>query len=523
MSNAGSTSSLLNSLMAENLLSGSYVLTQIQLLSDSLKYNTEGGSISYDDYYNRLEKELDEVSRIELRNDVVPGTESQYQIQLSVAMERVNTDCSKLTQHILHFRALLNNALVKSKTLSASFVAWYTLAANEVLEETKAKLPTSAVKALADSEFSRLFSGLNMEVESLVTALNVQMEQIKEHKKSQQEKYKMGQDQANASWVGRLPEYGVTSDPAAQALVRKGMHHQEEDKEDGPPNFVSQRPILNPPPQPPAIPPYTPPEKPFIVQTENHGTVQTEKHGTAVTDQSGTIVSSTVESRSFVADTTTVTSTHPSIFTPPVNTIVFTLPDDVNPELKGTFVKFGSPQPVEILNEPKDVVRGTTPFLPDDEYEAEDGSFQKQVDNFVDSVDQQGEQGPDPVVVNVDKTARDRMEMILAMEAGDAEPLPDVTELDKEIQKGPDPDPLPQDDPQYGEVAEVLLDSPALPPRVVDEKPELKPEDRILSLDDLKKQLEPTPAAVPTPEITPTTTPGAPRRKLILDFDDELL
>jgi len=169
-------------------------------------------------------------------------------------------------------------------------------------------------------------------------------------------------------------------------------------------------------------------------------------------------------------------------------------------------------------------VRGTTPFLPDDEYEAEDGSFQKQVDNFVDSVDaQQGEQGPDPVVVNVDKTARDRMEMILAMEAGDAEPLPDVTELDKEIQKGPDPDPLPQDDPQYGEVAEVLLDSPALPPRVVDEKPELKPEDRILSLDDLKKQLEPTPAAVPTPEITPTTTPGAPRRKLILDFDDELL
>lgn len=365
MSNAGSTSSLLNSLMAENLLSGSYVLTQIQLLSDSLKYNTEGGSISYDDYYNRLEKELDEVSRIELRNDVVPGTESQYQIQLSVAMERVNTDCSKLTQHILHFRALLNNALAKSKTLSASFVAWYTLAANEVLEETKAKLPISAVKALADSEFSRLFSGLNMEVESLVTALNIQMEQIKEHKKSQQEKYKMGQDQANASWVGRLPEYGVTSDPAAQALVRKGMH-QEEDKEDGPPNFVSQRPLLNPPPQPPAIPPYTPPEKPFIVQTENHGTVQTEKHGTAVTDQSGTIVSST--------------STHPSIFTPPVNTIVFTLPDDVNPELKGTFVKFGSPQPVEILNEPKDVVRGTTPFLPDDEYEAEDGSFQKQVD-----------------------------------------------------------------------------------------------------------------------------------------------
>jgi hypothetical protein len=229
--------------------------------------------------------------------------------------------------------------------------------------------------------------------------------------------------------------------------------------------------------------------------------------------QSGTIVSSTVESSSFIADT--MTSTHPSIFAPPVNTIVFTLPDDVNPELKGTFVEFGSPQPVEILNEPKDVVRGTTPFLPDNEYEAEDGSFQKQVDNFVDSVDQQGEQGPDPVVVNVDKTARDRMEMILAMEAGNAEPLPDVTELDKEIQKG-EPAPLPQ-------AAEVLLNSPALPLRVVDEKPELKPEDRILSLDDLKKQLEPTPAAVPTPEITPTTTPGAPRRKLILDFDDELL
>jgi hypothetical protein len=496
----------------------------------------------------------------------------------------VNTDCSKLTQHILHFRALLNNALVKSKTLSASFIAWYTLAANEVLEETKAKLPTSAVKALADSEFSRLFRGLNMEVESLVTALNVQMEQIKEHKKSQQEKYKMGQDQANASWVGRLPEYGVTSDPAAQALVRKGMHHQEEDEEDGPPNFVSQRPILNPPPQPPAIPSYipssvdlaikaslserretsaaTPPvfdqekaeemsehhaaalnralvaEKkitilpislqqmppvtnngveyavksyqPFIVQPENHGTVQTEN--------SGTIVSSTIEGHSFISDTITGN---------PVSPVVFTLPDDVNPELKGTFVKFGSPQPIEILNEPRDVVKGA-PFLPDDEYEAEDGSFQKQVDNFVDSVDQQGEQGPDPVVVNavvvnVDKTAHERMEMILAMEAGDVEVLTDVTELDKEIQKGPDPDPLPQDDPQYGEVAKVLLDSPALPPRVVDEKPELKPEDRILSLDDLKKQLEPTPAAVPTPEITPTTTPGAPRRKLILDFDDELL
>lgn len=230
-------SSLLNSLMAENLLHGTSIIAQITALSEKMVYHNDGKEYTFDEYYEKLDRETEQVSRLDLLRSIAPGTESQYQIQLATAMERVNSDCARMTHRILHFKAKLSTALAESKKVSASFTAWYILAATAELKDNPAKLPQASIKALAESEFSRLFSGIHTEIESTMEALKVQLEQIKEHKKSQQEKYSMGKDQANASWTGNLPDFGTSSDPGAAKLSKKGMHQPlpSDEEDDGEP------------------------------------------------------------------------------------------------------------------------------------------------------------------------------------------------------------------------------------------------------------------------------------------------
>ena len=70
------------------------------------------------------------------------------------------------------------------------------------------KLPASTQKALAESEFSRLVGDEDLNIEGLISAVEVMIVHLKDMKKIANEKYKLGSDQANAALVN-LPFNGV--------------------------------------------------------------------------------------------------------------------------------------------------------------------------------------------------------------------------------------------------------------------------------------------------------------------------
>lgn len=232
--------SVLNSLKAENLLAGSYVLTQIETLRTNLKYRTNGDTVSFDDYYLKLQKEVDDIPRLKLETVVATGTENQYILQLIAGMEKVQDDSDRVVRKIMHYQSKLRNALSQIQKLGAAFNAWYTLAAGESLEENGAKFPCNQLKDLAASEFSRLMENMDVEVGSLLEAVKVQSEQIKQYKKTQQAKFELGKDQANASWTSGLPSFGEAPDRADHLLERR----IEEEVDEEVPAFVSKKPSV---------------------------------------------------------------------------------------------------------------------------------------------------------------------------------------------------------------------------------------------------------------------------------------
>jgi len=230
--------STLNSLKAESLLAGSYVLSQIETLRNSLRYQTNGDTVSFDDYYLRLQKEVDDIPRLELKNDVPTGTENQYILQLIKGMEKVQDDADRVVSKIIHYQSKLRNAVSRISRLGAAFNAWYTLAAGEALEENSTKFPSNQLKDLAASEFSRLMENMDVEVNSLLDAVKVQSDQVKLFKKTQQAKFELGKDQANASWTSGLPNFGEAPDRSDQLVARQF----EEEPNDDVPDFISKNP-----------------------------------------------------------------------------------------------------------------------------------------------------------------------------------------------------------------------------------------------------------------------------------------
>ena len=236
--------SVLNALQAEQLLQGSFVLNQIDSLRNSLQYNTEGQTISFDDYYLRLQTQVDELPKLKLETAVATGTENQYIMQLIKAMEEIVDQADTLVRKIIHYQSKLKNAASQIKKLSAAFNAWYTLAASELLEENSVKFPANQLKDLANSEFSRLMKNTDVEVDSLIAAVVVQTEQIKQWKKTQQEKFGLGRDQANASWTSSLPNFGEAPERSDQLLDKPKFVQEEDDAEV--PQFVSKVPKVSP-------------------------------------------------------------------------------------------------------------------------------------------------------------------------------------------------------------------------------------------------------------------------------------
>ncbi len=242
------TSAIIEAVKSEKLLAGSELLTQIEDLRVSLQYKSDNTLFSYDDYYLVLQRQIEALPRLTLKSDIAPNTESQYQNQLITALEALYDDCERIISKLLHFLSKLKVAQERMETLKASFVAWYSLAVAQFLTAYQIDLGKAVVADLAKAEFERLIQGLDVEVASLVEAVNVQIKVVNKRKQFAQEKFSLGKDQANESWTSRLlpAAMGTNSDPGSRELLIET--EEEEEDESGVPTFVSQVPsIISPP------------------------------------------------------------------------------------------------------------------------------------------------------------------------------------------------------------------------------------------------------------------------------------
>ena len=236
------TVAIMNAVKSENLLAGSVLLTQVEDLRSSLQYKSDGQLFSYDDYFLVLQKQIEGIARINLETEIGPGTESQYQVQLIIALENVFDDCERVLIKLLSYQSKLLVAKERMETLKASFVAWYALAAQQYLTQYDIDLSKMVISDLAKAEFERLIGGLDVEVNSLIAAVGIQIKTVQKRKQTAQEKFNLGKDQANAVWTGTLlpANVGNNSDDGAHNLLVEDAEEEEEDA----PAFVSKRPLV---------------------------------------------------------------------------------------------------------------------------------------------------------------------------------------------------------------------------------------------------------------------------------------
>jgi hypothetical protein len=207
MSNA--VSGVMNALRAEELLKGSQLFDQIEALCANLSYSTEEGKLAFDDYFKTLVDAIDAVPQLKLADDVAPGTETDYTIQLTNEVDRIIGECDRLFRRLNQFAGKLKEAERQVLSKKSEFVAWYMLAASALLKDLDdIKLPQAEVRRLGEAEFSRLAGSLDVALASLIEAVGIENDRVSQHKASQKEKYNLGRDQANASWTSSLPALG---------------------------------------------------------------------------------------------------------------------------------------------------------------------------------------------------------------------------------------------------------------------------------------------------------------------------
>ncbi|MGB7283198.1 MAG: hypothetical protein WBE13_13120 [Candidatus Acidiferrum sp.] len=230
---------IMNAVKSENLLAGSALLTQIEDLRTSLQYKSDNTLFSYDDYFLVLQKQIEGIAHINLETEIAPGTESQYQIQLIMGLEEVFDDCERVLIKLLSFQSKLLVAQERMETLKASFVAWYALAAQQYLASYDIDLSKVVIADLAKAEFERLIGGLDVEVNSLIAAVGVQVKTVNKRRQTAEQKFNLGKDQANAVWTGSLLPANVGTSSDARGLLDE---EPEEEDEDEVPAFVSKDP-----------------------------------------------------------------------------------------------------------------------------------------------------------------------------------------------------------------------------------------------------------------------------------------
>ena len=233
-------SGIMSALKAEELLEGSQLFDQVKKLCADLRYSTEDGKFAFDDYFATLVDAVDAIPKLELENDVAPGTETTYQIQLGQAAEQIVDECDRIFRRMSQFNGKLKQAERDVNNLKAEFVAWYMLAASALLKDLDdIKLPMAEIRRLGEAEFSRLMGGLDAALIHLIEAMKIEANKVTHHKAAQKEKYEYGQDQANASWTSTLPAFGN----AVSSERPDTLGAQEADDEDVP-EVVKQKPNI---------------------------------------------------------------------------------------------------------------------------------------------------------------------------------------------------------------------------------------------------------------------------------------
>src|SRR5271157_836968 len=201
-------SGVMSALKAESLLADSQLFDQIKTLCENLQYSTGDGKFAFDDYFQTIVDAIDVIPKLELENDVAPGTETTYTIQLTQAAETIVDECDRIFRRLNQFEGKLKEAERKIDNQKAEFVAWYMLAANALLKDLDdLKLPQTEIRKLGEAEFSRFMGGLDVAIESLIEAVKIETSKVNQHKAAQKEKYNLGKDQANASWTSTLPAF----------------------------------------------------------------------------------------------------------------------------------------------------------------------------------------------------------------------------------------------------------------------------------------------------------------------------
>jgi hypothetical protein len=202
-------SGVMAALKAETLLGESQLFGQIEKLCVDLTYNTVDGKLAFDDYFNALVQDIDNIPKLELENDVAPGTETVYTIQLTQSAEMIVDECDRIFRRLNQFEGKLREAERTINNQKAEFVAWYMIAAITLFKDLDdIKLPMAETRKLAEAEFSRLMSNLDVKVTSLLEAVKIESGKVTAHKATQKEKYNLGKDQANATWASTLPALG---------------------------------------------------------------------------------------------------------------------------------------------------------------------------------------------------------------------------------------------------------------------------------------------------------------------------
>jgi hypothetical protein len=228
----------MNQIKAENLLSGSDILTQIAELRESVRMPSEGQKLSFDDYFAWLQEEGTKIPRIELLKTVPARQEGNYTVQLIEALDQVQEKIAFVYNKLITFQTRLIEVDTAIKTAAGTFEAWYLLALDEHLSHTELKLPQTARKGLATSEFNRLMSGAPVAVLTLQVAVKAEIVHLDAKKKMAREKFDRGREQINASFMSQLPgNLGVSADPGSLRVLQDTT----EDEEEMVPTFVSQR------------------------------------------------------------------------------------------------------------------------------------------------------------------------------------------------------------------------------------------------------------------------------------------
>lgn len=223
---------ILNELKAEVVLKDTNILTQVESLKGLLTYKTDSKVYDFEDYFHILNKEIQAIERIELLASVPPGGAQSYLVELSMALQMVTDKVEMSQTRVIYFQGKLKSALHVKDNLLATFSAWYLIAIAEKLKEAELKIPASTQKALAESEFSRLLDDVDINIEGLLSAVEVMVTHLKEMRKIAQEKYKLGTDQANAS-VTNLPFNGLNGGTMDQfPLLKQRWNLATEEKKE---------------------------------------------------------------------------------------------------------------------------------------------------------------------------------------------------------------------------------------------------------------------------------------------------